>query len=155
MMLCLCVGLHSDPPGLQGTSSMCRFVSFVKTGGPWPYPFTSPLSSSTHSSGHLSTPDTAPQASQDLLTALPSPPCSSGWTIFSDRRLRLTDLSSAGSSLLLKASSEFLFHLLYFSVPEFLTFFKYWHTFTDMLYLPIYCSGIFQHLFTISLSFRT
>ena len=155
MMLCLGVGLHSDPPGLQGTSSRCRFVSFVKTGGQWPHPFTSPISSSAHTPLGTSVPLMLPH--KPLRTSQ----CSSFYSLllrldhFQGPEAQLTHLSPASSILLLKVSSEFLFHLLYFSVPEFLAFFKYWHTFIDMLYLPTHCSCICQHLSTISLSFKT
>lgn len=103
---------------------------------------------STHSSGRLSTADAAPQASQDLLTALASPPLLrlSGWTIFSYRRLRLTEPSSASSSLLLKSlwwvSLSFT---VFFSTRISCLFFKN----TD---IPLQICSICQHTVLVSFS---
>ena len=142
------LGFREPPQGVD-------LYLLSKPGGQWPHPFTSPISSSAHTPLGTSVPLMLPH--KPLRTSQ----CSSFYSLllrldhFQGPEAQLTHLSPASSILLLKVSSEFLFHLLYFSVPEFLAFFKYWHTFIDMLYLPTHCSCICQHLSTISLSFKT
>lgn len=111
---------------------------------------------SGHIPSHLPSPQHtllwAPQHHWRCPTGLPEPahcscfpPLSSGWTNFSDRRLRLTELSSASSSLLLKSlwwvSLSFT---VFFSTRISCLFFN-----TD---IPLQTCSICQHTVLVSFS---